>query len=118
VVGVERLDDDGVAEALGGLRRRVGVAHERWRGTGRPSVAEDAVGLLLVRTRSRPRCGGSGGDGGLDALLVAAVAELDERLVVEADPRDVAASAARTSDAVEGPSWRRCAKRDQLVELS
>jgi hypothetical protein len=53
---------------------------------------------------------GVAGDRGLDALLVLAVAELHQRLLVEAQPRDAAfLGGAHQRGIVDGPSARRCA---------
>ena len=91
VVGVERLDDDGIAEALGGASPRASaVRTTRWRGTGRPSSPRMRLVSSLSEAISTAMWRVSRRDRGLDALLVLAVAELDEAVVVEAHPRDVA----------------------------
>jgi hypothetical protein len=83
---------------------------------GQAEVAEDAVGLLLVGRdldRDVPRLRG---DGRPDALLVAAVAELHERLVVEADPRDVAPLGGADQRARRRAELPALGEGDQLVE--
>ena len=91
VVGVERLHDDRDSR---GARRRVAaasaVAHDALARHRQAEVAEDAVGLLLVGGDLDGDVARLGGDRGLDALLVLAVTELHEAVVVEAHPRDVA----------------------------
>jgi hypothetical protein len=64
VVGVEGLDDDGVAEALGGDGRPRGVADHLLARHGEAEVAEDPVGLLLVGGDLDGDVAGLGGDGG------------------------------------------------------
>jgi hypothetical protein len=106
VVGVERLDHDGVAQAPGGARLVGAVAAARH---GQAEVAEDLVRLLLVRGDLDGDVARLAGDRGLDALLVLAVAELDEALSLRriqgmSRPRRRAPASPWT-----GPSWRRCA---------
>jgi hypothetical protein len=60
---------------------------------------------------------GLAGDRGLDALLVLAVAELDQRVVVEAHPRDVAGLGGAHQRAGRRTELATLGQRDQLVEL-
>src|ERR1700683_2490593 len=59
-------------------------------GTGRPRPGRGLFGFFLVAGEldGDMRC--APGDGGLDALLVLAVTQLHERLLVQAQPRDAA----------------------------
>ena len=111
VVAVERLDDARVAEPLrGGDRRRPRSSTTSARGTGSPASSSRRLVRLLSRRRRR-RCRTSASHGRPDPLLVGAVAELDERVAVEADERDVAAAASSMSAWVEGPKASRSASR-------
>ena len=86
VVGVERLHHHRVADPLGGLDRVFRGLHQPLLRHRQAEVAEDAVGLFLVGGQLDGDVRGAAGDGCLDPLLVAAVAELDQALVVEPDP--------------------------------
>ncbi len=91
VVAVVRLDHDRVAEPLGVLDRRLELADDRPLGHGDAGVLQHVLGEPLVAGRlhadhARPR-----GDGGLDAALVLALAELHEVVVVQAEDGDAAA---------------------------
>ena len=90
VVAVERLDHDRIADALGSLDRTLGRAHHLRARHGQPGRAEQLVGEALVR-REVDRDGRSArGHRRADALLVDALAQLDQARLVEADERDVA----------------------------
>ena len=90
VIAVVRLQHDGVADATCRVDRHVDGLHETLPRNRQAEIREDLVRLLLVGrqldgdVRRAPR------DGGLDALLIAAISQLDQRLLVEADPRDTA----------------------------
>ena len=90
VVAVVRLDHDRVAEPLGVLDGGLDAPDDRPLGDGDAGVLQHVLGEPLVAGRlhadhARPR-----GDGGLDAALVLALAELDEVVVVEAEHGDAA----------------------------
>ena len=90
VVAVERLHDAREADPLGGGDRAVlrvddiGARHRQ------PGRVEQAVGQALVRRDVDPDGRRLRRHGRADPLLVDAVAELDERVSIEADERDVA----------------------------
>ena len=91
VVAVERLDDARVADAVRGVGGLVLGLDDRALRDGQAGRVEEAVRQALVRRdvdgdATRPR-----GHRRPDPLLVDALAELDERVAVEADVRDVAA---------------------------
>ena len=91
VVAVERLDHAREAEPLGGRDRRLLVVDDvgaRDRQAGR---VEEPVGQALVGRDVDPDRRGQRGHRRPDPLLVDAVPELDQRVAVEADERDVAA---------------------------
>ncbi len=106
MVAVERLDHPRVAEAAGtagGLADRLGPLDpldrfDRFVGVVDPHLArhrqaevgEDLVGEAFVGRDLDRRVASLAGDRRLDAALELAVAELHQRAVVEADPRDVA----------------------------
>ena len=91
VVAVERLEDAREADAPRGGDRGVlglddvGARHRQ------PGRVEQPVGQALVRRDVDPDGRGLRGHRRPDALLVDPVAELDERVAVQADERDVAA---------------------------
>jgi hypothetical protein len=64
--------------------------HQRLPRHRQAEVGEQPVRLLLVAGDLDGDVRRAPGDRGLDALLVPPVAELDERLPVEPDPRDAA----------------------------
>ncbi len=90
VIGVERLDHDREADAAGGRGRVLGVVDHALLGHRQAEVAQEPDGLLLVRGELDRDVRRLAGDRGLDALLEAAVAELDQALAVEPQPGDVA----------------------------
>ena len=90
VIAVVGLGDDREADAPRGAHRLRFVLHQLLRGTGRPKRREDLVGLFLVAGKLHGNVRRPAGHRRLDALLVFAVAELHERLVVEPQPRDAA----------------------------
>ena len=91
VVAVERLDHARVAEPLGRRDRAVlGIDDVRPRDR-QPGRVEQPVGEALVRRDVDPDGRGQRGHRRPDPLLVDAVPELDERMAVEPEERDVAA---------------------------
>ena len=90
VMAVVRLDHDRVAEPLGVLDGGLDAPDDRPLGDGDAGVVQHVLGEPLVAGRldadhARPRR-----DGGLDAALVLALAELHEVVVVEAEHGDAA----------------------------
>jgi hypothetical protein len=116
MVGVERLDDDGVPEALGGGHGPFGGADDLLARDRQAEVPEDLVGLLLVGGDADGDVAGLGGDRRLDPLLVAPVAELHQRLIIEADPGNVALLGGAHERAGRGPELAALGEGDQVVE--
>jgi hypothetical protein len=116
MVGVEGLDDDGVAERLGGEDGLGGGADHLLARHGEAEVAEDPVGHVLVRGDLDGDVAGLGGDRRLDPLLVAAVAELNERVGAEAQPGDVALLGGADEGGGGGAELALLGEGDELVE--
>ena len=109
VVRVERLHDDrDIRAARPRAAAASAVRTTRWRGHGQAEVAEDAVRLFLVGGDLDGDVARLGRDRRLDALLVLAVAELHEAVVVQAQPRDVA---------LLGGAHERAGRRAELTAL-
>ena len=113
---VERLDHDGPAELLARSRRRRPRPRDVALRHGDAVVAEEPLGQALVAGDLDAELPGRRGDRGLDALLVDARAEHDERAVVQAEVRDAARRRAATIDRVDGPSAQRSRGALQLVD--
>lgn len=97
--GYHRKADAGDAQR-GWHRSR--LCTSSWRGTGKPSEPDLVWCSLLVGRELRTRdVRGLAGSFAWMRLLVLAVPELHQRLVVQAQPRDVACSAARAG----GVDW-------------
>ncbi len=111
VIGIERLHDDRISEAGGCARGRFGGADHALARNGKPQIGKNAIRFLLVGGDGYRDVTGLRGDRGLNALLVLAVAELNQALVVEAHPRNVA----RFGGANEGSGGR--AKLASLREV-
>ena len=90
VVAVVRLGDHGISDRLGGTDRLLGGLHQPLLRHREPEIGENAIRLFLVAREFHRDVRRAPGDRGLDALLITAVAQLDEALVVQSDPRDVA----------------------------
>ena len=90
VVAVERLDHDRVADPAAAGHCLVGRAHRLLLGHRQAGRAEQPGGEVLVGGDVDRDRGGLRGHGGADPLGVDALAELDEGVLVEPDPRDVA----------------------------
>ena len=90
VIGVERLDHHRKADAPRGRGGLLGVVDHALLGHGQAEIAQQLDGLLLVGGELDRDVRRLAGDRGLDALLEAAVAELDQALAVEPQPGDVA----------------------------
>ena len=117
VVAVERLDDAGVAEAVrrrGGLVLGLDDRAPRHRQAGR---VEESVREALVRRDVDADAARVGGHRGPDPLLVDALAELDERVAVEADVGDVAAGRLVEDRQGAGPEGLALGQPDQTLEL-
>ena len=117
VVAVERLHGDRVADALSGRDRGVRVADDlraRDRHAGR---RQQLVRQLLVRGDVDAERPGAARHRRPDPLLVDAVAELDERLVVEADRRDIAQRRLVEEGLGRGPERESLGEQDQPFEL-
>ena len=91
VVAVERLDDDREADPAGRGHGLVGGAHRLLLGHRQPGRAEQLGREVLVGGDVDRDRAGLGGHRGADPLGVDALAELDEGVLVEPDPGDVAA---------------------------
>ena len=117
VVAVERLDHARVADAArGGHRRLLVLDHlgprDRQAGRVEQPVREALVGRDIDGDGRCPR-----GHRRADPLLVDAVAELDERMAVEPDERDVAAHRLVDQRLRRRPERPPFGERDQLLEL-
>ena len=117
VVAVERLDHARVADAArGGHRRLLVLDHlglrDRQAGRVQQPVREALVGRDIDGDGRCPR-----GHRRADPLLVDAVAELDERMAVEPDERDVAAHRLVDQRLRRWPERPPFGERDQLLEL-
>src|SRR5580704_494130 len=110
VVAVVGFRHDREADAACGANR-LGVAlHQLLLRHRKSEAGQDLVGLLLVAGELDRDVRRATGNGRLDALLVLAVAELHERLVIQTQPRNTA----MLSSAHQGGS--RWAKRAPLRE--
>ena len=96
VVGVQGLDHHRVADPLRHPQRPPQPVHQRLPRHGEPEVAEDAVGLVLLRGQFDGDMLGGAGDRRLQALLVATVPKLNQAVIVEPDPWDIAFFCSRT----------------------
>ena len=90
VVAVEGLGHDRGAQAFSRTNGTVGTANQFLLRHRQAAVGQDLVGLFLVLRELHRDVAGAAGDGGLDALLVLAVAQLDQALFVQPQPGDVA----------------------------
>ena len=117
VVAVERLDDAREADPAGGVDGRLLGVDDRALRDGQAGRVEQPVGQALVardvdadrrclRRHRRP-----------DPLLVDALAELDERVAVEADERDVAAGRLVEDRLGRRPEGRPLGEADQPLQL-
>ena len=95
VIAVVGLGDHRVADASRGAHRLRFVLHELLARHRQAERGQDLVGLLLVARELDRDVRRASADGRLDALLVLAVTELHQRLVVQAQPRDLARFAPR-----------------------
>ena len=117
MVAVERLDHDRVADALGHADRLLGGADGLLLGHRQPGGAEQPGGEVLVGGDvDRDRAGGRR-HRGADALLVDALAELDEGVLVEPDPGDVAADRLVEDGLGRRAERRALGAQDERLEL-
>ena len=89
VIAVVGFGHDRKPDALRGADRLLFALHQFLLGHRQSERRQDLVGLLLVAGQLDRDVRGAAGDRRLDALLVLAVAQLHQRLIVEAQPGDV-----------------------------
>ena len=123
VVAVVGLGHDREAEAVRGAHGLALALHQLLARHRQAERGEDAVGLFLVARELDRDVRRAAGDRRLDALLVLAVAELDQRLVVEPQPRDVRASrrrapATRSTARARGAARSGCTRRARSASPS
>ena len=90
MIAVVRLRHHRIPDPLGRRHRAIRRLHEPLLRDRQAEAREDPVRLLLVARQFHGHVRRAAGDRCLDALLVAAVAELDETLVVQPKPGDAA----------------------------
>lgn len=120
VRGVERLDDDGPAEALGERDGVVLVVRDRAPRHGHAVVPEQGLGQALVAGDLDAELAGRRGNRRLDALLVNARAEHDEGTVVQAQVRNPARRRDghdRARRGAERPALARAPEGDRDADL-
>ena len=88
MISVVRLGDHGKSHPLGGRHCALGSLDQLLLRHRQSQARKDAVGLLLVARKLHGHVRCATGYGGLDALLVAAIAQLDQTLVIETKPWD------------------------------
>ena len=108
VIAVVRLGDDRIADAIRGAHGLSVALHQLLPRHRQSERREDLVGLFLVARQLHRDVRRAAGDRRLDALLILAVAELHERLIVEPQPRN-AARFRRTH--------QRCGRRSERAAL-
>ncbi len=116
VVAIEGLDGNRKADGRRGGRGAVGGAHDlgvRDRDSG---GRQQLVRQLLVRRDVHSERAGLAGHRGPDALLVDAMPELYERLLVEPDPGDVAEGGLVEEGLGRGAKGRSLGEEDELLE--
>ncbi len=117
VVAVERLDHDRVADAVGDGGRLVGGAHGLLLGHRQPGRAEQPGGEVLVGGDVDGDRAGGRGHRRPDPLLVDALAELDQRVLVEPDPGDVARDRLVEDRLGRRPERRALGTQDERLQL-
>ncbi len=90
VVAVVGLGNHSATQLARGAHRAAVVDHQLLARHRQPQQGEDLVGLLLVTGELHRYMRGAAGHRGLDALLETAMAQLDQRPLVEAQPGDAA----------------------------
>src|SRR5271170_3043652 len=89
VIAVVWFGHDGKPNALRGSESLPFVLHQFLFRHRKPKRRQYLVGFFLVTGELHRDVRGTAGDSRLDALLILAVAELHERLIIEAQPGDV-----------------------------
>ena len=105
VVSVQRFQDHREADRPGRPHGILSAAHQALLGHGQAEVAQNAVRFLLVPGQLDRDVAGLAGRRRLDALLVAAMAELDQAVAIQPQPRDIAF--------FRGPHQRGCARPER-----
>ena len=90
VIAVVGFGDHRITQALGGGHRAIGGTDQLLPRHRQSTRGENPVGLFLVPGQFHGDVTGAAGDRRLDALLPLAVTQLDQRLIVHAQPRDAA----------------------------
>ena len=117
VVAVERLHHDREPDARGGRDRVIGAADDLAGRHRQPRRGEQLAGELLVACDVDRERRGERGHRGPDALLVPALAELHETLVVQPDEGHVAARGLVEDRLGRGPERTALGEQDQALEL-
>ena len=90
MIGVQRLDHHRVSDPVGRAHRLTLRSDHPLLRHRQPQVAQKVVRILLVTGNLDPDVRRLAGDRGLDPLLEPAMAELHERVIVQAQPGDLA----------------------------
>ena len=90
VIAVVRLGHYRITKALGCGHRAFGGAHQTLLRHRQAMRRQNLVGLFLVARQLHRDITGAPGDGGLHPLLAFAVTQLNQRLLVHAQPRNAA----------------------------
>ncbi len=115
VVAVVGLGDHREADAARGAHRLVLAVHQFLLRHRQAKAGEDLVGLLLVARQLHRDVGRASGDRRLDALLVLAVTELHQRLIVQAQPRDAAVLGGAHQRGRRGAERAALGEADELI---
>jgi hypothetical protein len=89
VIAGQWFEDDRVADALGCTHGLRGTADDALLRHRQSKIAQNGVGLLLVRGQFNGNVAGFAGRSGLDALLVPAVSKLHQAVLIQPEPRDM-----------------------------
>ena len=117
MVGVERLDHHRVTDALRHLDGVLRVVRQALLGHRKTQIGEDAVGLLLVGGDLHADVPGLAGHRGLDALLEAAMTELHQAVLVQAEERDLAVARRLDQRRGAGPQDAALCEADETITL-
>ena len=115
MIAVVGLGDQREAHAPRGAQRLGGAVHQLLPGHRQPQTRENLVGFLLVAGELHGDVRGATGDGRLDALLVPAVTELHQRLLVQAQPWDAARFGGAHQRGGRGSEGAALREADELV---
>ncbi len=115
VIAVVRLGDHRVADAPRCALRLALALHQFLARHRQAERSEDLVGFFLVARELDRDVRGPSGHGRLDALLVLAVAELHQRLVVQAQPRNAAGLGRLYQRAGRGTERAALGEADELI---